>query len=220
MADPLATDLYELNMAASYLRRRMEAPATFSLFVRRLPPGRGFLVAAGLEDCLAHLASFGFDEGALAWLGTLGFSRADVEAFRSMRFTGDVWAVPEGRIVLPGEPLLEVTAPIAEAQLVETYLLNQVTFQTSVATKAARCRLAAPGVDLVDFSLRRTHGVEAGMAVARACAIAGFVGTSNVAAARRYGIPAMGTMAHAYVEAFPREVDAFAAFATEFKVPV
>jgi nicotinate phosphoribosyltransferase len=165
----LVTDLYELNMAASYLRRRMSGPATFSLFVRQLPLDRGFLVAAGLEDCLAFLEGFGFDEGELAGLAdTLGFDRATVEAFGRLRFTGDVWAVPEGRVVFAGEPLLEVTAPIAEAQLVETALLNQVTFQTAVASKAARCRLAAGGAELVDFAFRRTQGIDAAMAVAAA----------------------------------------------------
>ncbi len=127
MTGALATDLYELNMAASYLRREMVGPATFSLFVRNLPPGRGFLVASGLEDCLAFLERFCFDEDELAWLGgTLGFDQPALDAFRRLRFTGEVWAVPEGRVVFAGEPLLEVTAPIAEAQLVETVLLNQL----------------------------------------------------------------------------------------------
>jgi nicotinate phosphoribosyltransferase len=216
MSRALVTDLYELNMAVSYLRRAMVGPATFSLFVRTLPPRRGFLVAAGLEDCLAFLESFAFADEDLAWLKRHGFEAGDVEALAGLRFTGDVHAVPEGRIVLPGEPILEVTAPIAEAQLVETFLLNQVTFQTTVATKAARCRLAAgDAIELVDFSLRRTHGVDAGMAVARLSAMAGFVATSNVEAARRYGLPAAGTMAHSYVEAFPTEADAFRAYAED-----
>jgi len=191
-------------MAASYLRRGMVGPATFSLFVRRLPPGRGFLVAAGLEDCLGYLESFAFAEEDLAWLLHHGFDAAAVDAFAQLRFTGDVHAVPEGRVVLPDEPILEVTAPIAEAQLVETFLLNQVTHQTANATKAARCVLAAGDrIELVDFALRRTHGVDAGMAVARLCAMAGFAATSNVEAARLYDLPAAGTMAHSYVEAFP-----------------
>ncbi len=217
MPGALATDFYELTMAASYLRRGLDAPATFSLFVRALPPQRGFLVAAGLEDCLAKLAGFGFDAEDLAFLAADGrFTAADLERFAALRFTGDVRAIPEGRIVLAGEPLLEVTAPLAEAQLVETLLLNQVTFQTAVASKAARCRLAARGRQLVEFGLRRTHGVEAGVAVARCCAIAGFDATSNVEAARRHGIPASGTMAHSYVQAFPGEPEAFAAFAADF----
>lgn len=208
----LVTDLYELTMAMSYLRRGMTEPATFSLFVRRLPPDRGFLVAGGLEDCLAYLESYTLDPAEAAWLRSQGFSSEDVDRLADLRFTGDVWAAPEGRVVLPDEPLLEVTAPIAEAQLVETYLVNQVTYQTAIASKAARCRLAAPEVDLIDFALRRTHGVDAGMAVARLTATAGFVATSNVEAARRYGLRAAGTMAHSYVLAFPSEVAAFEAF--------
>ena len=215
MGRALATDLYELNMAASYLRRKLVGPATFSLFVRKLPPERAFLVAAGLEDCLSYLESLAFDDEELDWLRQTGFDDEAVDAFAGLRFTGDVWAVPEGRVVLANEPLLEVTAPAAEAQLVETYLLNQVTYQTSIATKAVRCRLAAGDIDLVDFALRRTHGVEAGIAVARLSAMAGFVATSNVEAARRYGLRAAGTMAHSYIEAFPSEIEAFRAFAED-----
>jgi nicotinate phosphoribosyltransferase len=213
----LRTDLYELTMAVAYLRRGMTAPATFSLFVRELPPNRGFLIAAGLEDGLAALEGFRFDEEELAYAGEgLGFDREAVEALRSVRFTGDVWAVPEGTVVFAGEPLLEVTAPIAEGQLVETILLNQLTYQTALATKAARCVMAARGRDVVDFAFRRTHGVEAAMAVARTTAIAGFAATSNVEAARRFGLRAAGTMAHSFVEAFPSEAEAFRAFAREF----
>lgn len=211
----LLTDLYELNMAASYLRRGMTQDATFSLFVRRMPPNRGFLVAAGLEPCLAFLESFRFEEDELEHLGRLGYDDDTLEAFRGLRFTGEVWAVPEGRIVVADEPLLEVTAPIAVAQLVETYLLNVVTFQTTIASKAARCVIAARGRDLVDFAFRRTHGVDAAMAVARATAMVGFVATSNVEAGRRYGLPVAGTMAHSFIEAFPTERDAFTAFARD-----
>lgn len=211
----LLTDLYELNMAASYLRRGMTQDATFSLFIRRMPPQRGFLVAAGLEPCLAFLESFRFEEDELEHLATLGYDDDTLEAFRALRFTGEVWAVPEGRVVLADEPLLEVTAPIPVAQLVETYLLNVVTFQTTIASKAARCVIAARGKDLVDFSFRRTQGVDAAMAVARTTAMVGFVATSNVEAGRRYGIPVAGTMAHSYVEAFPSEKEAFAAFAAD-----
>lgn len=217
MPGGLLTDLYELNMAVSYLRRGMTGRATFSLFSRRLPDQRGFLVAAGLDDCLAFLESFSFSPDDLAWLGeTQDFTRSDVDRLARLRFTGDVWAVPEGTVVLAGEPILEVSAPAPEAQLAETVLLSHVTFQTSIATKAARCVLAAPGADLVDFAFRRTHGVAAGLAVARASAIAGFTATSNVAAARRFGLTAAGTMAHSYVEAFVSEEEAFAAFAADF----
>jgi len=217
MPGGLLTDLYELNMAVSYLRRGMTGPATFSLFVRRLPADRGFLVAAGLADCLSFLEQFAFNAADIAWLAkSQGFSERDLEALRGLRFTGDVWAVPEGTAVFVGEPLVEVTAPIAEAQLAETVLLNHVTFQTGIASKAARCVLAAGGAQLVDFSFRRTQGIEAGLAVARASAIAGFTATSNTEAARRYGLTAAGTMAHSYVEAFGSEERAFTAFAADF----
>jgi nicotinate phosphoribosyltransferase len=211
----LLTDLYELRMAASYRRRGMDGTATFSLFVRALPPERGFLVACGLEDCLVFLEGLAVEEDDLDALAGLGLDGAALEALEGLRFSGEVWAVPEGRIVFADEPLLEVTAPIAEAQLAETFLLNQVTFQTTVASKAARCRVAAGDASLVDFAFRRTHGVEAAMAVARASAIVGFSATSNVEAARRYGLQASGTMAHSYVESFPSEGDAFRAFAQD-----
>jgi nicotinate phosphoribosyltransferase len=215
----LVTDLYELNMAASYLRRGMTARATFSLFVRRMPPERGFLVAAGVDDCLDFLESFRFGEEDLEWMSGHGFPAGTVDAFRDIRFTGDVEAVEEGRIVLAGEPVLEVTAPLPEAQLVETFLLNRITFQTAIASKAVRCRLAAGHIALVDFGLRRVHGAEAGMAVARLSAMAGFAGTSNVEAARQLGIAASGTMAHSYVQAFPTEAAAFRAFVEDLPPP-
>jgi nicotinate phosphoribosyltransferase len=215
----LVTDLYELNMAASYLRRGMTMPATFSLFVRELPPQRGFLVAAGIEDCLDHLESFGFGAEDLEWMSSHGFTAGTVRDLSGVRFSGDVHAVSEGEVLMAGEPLLEVTAPLPEAQLVETFLLNQVTFQSAIATKAVRCTLAAGDMALVDFALRRTHGVEAGLAVARVSAMAGFVGTSNVEAARRFGLRAAGTMAHSYVEAFDNEEAAFAAFVEDLPGP-
>src|SRR5919202_5574483 len=188
----------------------MTAPATFNLFVRHLPPDRGFLVAAGLADCLEFLERFGFSAEELDWLeANLGLDPATLDALAELGFSGDVWAVPERRVLLAGEPLLEVTAPIAEAQLVETALLNEITFQTAVASKAARCRLAAGRADLVDFAFRRTQGTDAAMAVARATAMVGFVATSNVEAARRFGVRATGTMAPSYVESFPTQGDAF-----------
>src|SRR6185312_7510269 len=183
MPGGLRTDLYELNMTASYLRREMRDVATFSLFVRTMPRNRGFLVAAGLDDCLEYLEQLSFEDGDLEYLRELGFRQEDLDAFRELRFTGDVWAVPEGRVVYPGEPLLEVTGPIAEAQLAETALLNAITLNTTAASKAARCVIAAEGRQLVDFSLRRDQGIDASVAVARACAIVGFAATSNVEAA-------------------------------------
>lgn len=219
MGRALLTDLYELKMAASYLRRSMTATATFSLFVRKLPETRGFIVAAGLEDCLDHLESFGFDEEDLAWLGAHGFDDQMLDALATTTFTGEVHAVPEGTVLLAGEPLAEVTAPLHQAQLVESYLLNQLTYQTALASKAVRCTLAAGDIDLVDFALRRTHGAEASMAVARAAVMAGFIGTSNVEAARRFGLVASGTMAHSYVEAFEDETASFRAFAEDLPGP-
>jgi nicotinate phosphoribosyltransferase len=213
----LWTDLYELNMAASYFRRGMVGPATFSLFVRYLPPGRGYLVAAGIEDCLDFLESFAFGPDELAYLSeTLGLDGDLLRAFEDLRFTGDVWAVPEGRIVGADEPVLELTAALPQAQLVETYLLNQVTFQTTIASKAGRCVVAAGEHEVVDFAFRRTQGPHAAMSVARASAMVGFTGTSNTEAARRFGLRAVGTMAHSYIQAFPTERDAFMAFARDF----
>ena len=215
MPGGLLTDLYELNMAASYLRRDMDGLATFSLYVRGLPKTRGFLVAAGLESCLAFLEAFSFTDDEIEGLAGMGFDDRALEDFSTLRFEGEVWAVPEGRIVHSEEPVLEVTAPVAVAQLVETVLLNQITLHTTLASKAARYVLAAEGRQLVDFAFRRTHGVEAAMAVARASALVGFTATSNVEAARRYGLTVAGTMAHAFVEAFPTERAAFRAFAED-----
>jgi nicotinate phosphoribosyltransferase len=215
MPGGLRTDLYELNMAASYLRREMTAAATFSLYVRALPPTRGFLVAAGLERCLEFLEGFGFDDEELGYLGAIGFDDRALEDFSSVRFTGEVRAVAEGRLVHGEEPILEVTAPIAVAQLVETALLNQVTLHTTIASKAARYAVAADGRDLVDFAFRRTHGLDAAYAVARGSAIVGFTATSNVEAARRLGLQVAGTMAHSFIEAFSSEEEAFRAFAED-----
>jgi nicotinate phosphoribosyltransferase len=215
VSSALLTDLYEVRMAASFRRRRMDGLATFSLFFRAMPRQRGFLVACGLEACLEFLADLAIDDGDLEALAGLGVAVADLDALRGLRFSGDVWAIPEGTIVFADEPVLEVTAPIAEAQLVETYLLNQITFATAVASKAARCVLAAGDAGIVDFAFRRTHGRDAAMAVARATAIVGFAATSNVEAARRFGLTATGTMAHSYVEAFPTEQEAFRAFAED-----
>ncbi|MEV7571223.1 nicotinate phosphoribosyltransferase [Streptomyces tanashiensis] len=221
MSEVTTTDLYEVTMALSYLREDMRAPATFSLFVRDLPPGRGFLVAAGLEPALDYLSRFRVGRADLQeFAQALRRPVEDLEPLHGLSFDGQVRAVPEGRLVLAGEPLLEVTAPLPQAQLVETYLLTLLCHQTAVASKAARCVLAAGGRPLVDFSLRRTHGPRSGMQAARLCALVGFAGTSNVAAATRYGIPAAGTMAHSYVEAFASEEEAFRAFARTHPGPV
>jgi nicotinate phosphoribosyltransferase len=213
----LFTDLYELTMGASYLREGMQGEATFSLFVRRLPPRRGFLVAAGLEDVLAFLADLRVSPHAIRYLRSLGtFEAPFLDALADVRFTGRVRAVPEGTPVFADEPLVEVTAPILEAQLVETAVMNVCHLQTMLASKAARSVLAARGRAVVDFGLRRTHGVDAGLKAARAAWIAGAAATSDVLAALAYGIPPAGTMAHSYVTAFPTELDAFRAFARAF----
>ncbi|MFE2064359.1 nicotinate phosphoribosyltransferase [Streptomyces sp. NPDC059467] len=221
MSDVTTTDLYEVTMALSYLREDMRAPATFSLFVRELPPGRGFLVAAGLEPALDFLSRFRVERPDIEdFAAALNRPARDLEPLLGLSFTGEVRAVPEGRVVFAGEPLLEVTAPLPQAQLVETYLLNQVCHQTVVASKAARCVLAAAGHPVVDFALRRTHGPRAGFQAARLGAVAGFAGTSNVAAATALDFPASGTMAHSYVETFPGEEEAFRAFARCHPGPV
>ncbi|MGW4536529.1 nicotinate phosphoribosyltransferase [Streptomyces chartreusis] len=221
MADATTIDLYEVTMAMSYLREGMSGPATFSLFVRDLPPERGFLVAAGLESALDHLSGLGVGpEDVAAFASALHRPPRDLQSLLGLEFTGDVRAVPEGRIVLAGEPLLEVTAPLPMAQLAETYVLNQLSHQTTLASKAARCVLAAAGHPVVDFSLRRAHGTQSGFQAARLGALVGFAGTSNVAAATTVGIPAVGTMAHSFVEAFATEEGAFRAFARSHPGPV
>lgn len=213
----LLVDLYELTMAQSYLNEGMEGLATFSLFVRQLPPGRGYLVAAGLEDALGYLEQLEFAPDDLAYLEETGlFTQGLLHRLADLRFTGSVRAVPEGTICFANEPLLEVTAPIIEAQVVETILINELQLQTMIATKAARCASVAGGRSLVDFALRRTHGSDAGLKVARASFIGGFDATSNVLAGQRYGIPIAGTMAHSYVEAFPQEIEAFRAYARAY----
>jgi nicotinate phosphoribosyltransferase len=213
----LLTDLYEITMAASYLREGMHGPATFSLFVRRLPPGRSYLVAAGLEDVLRYLASFRFSAHALDYLHGLGrFDAAFLAYLEGVRFTGEVRAVAEGTLIFPNEPLLEVTAPIAEAQLVETAVLQACHLQTVITSKATRVVLAARGRPVVEFGLRRAPGLDAGMKAARCAYIAGATASSNVLAGLAYGIPPTGTMAHSYVSAFATERDSFRAFARAF----
>lgn len=221
MSEARTTDLYELTMAMSYVREGMTGPATFSLFVRDLPPGRGFLVAAGLEPALDYLADYRVGpEDVDAFASVLGRPPRDLVPLLGTEFHGEVRAVPEGSLVFAGEPLLEITAPMPVAQLVETYVLNLLSHHTAVASKAARCVLAAAGHPVVDFSLRRTHGPQAGYDAARLGALVGFSGTSNVAAAAALGLPAVGTMAHSYVEAFGSEEAAFNAFARAHPGPV
>jgi nicotinate phosphoribosyltransferase len=213
----LLTDLYQLTMAQAYFDSRHLGTATFSLFVRAYPPDRGYFVAAGLEDVIAYLESFRINEAGLKYLRSTGFFTNDfLDFLRSLRFTGEVWAVPEGRLFFRDEPVLEVTAPMIEAQIVETFIINQINLQSLIATKAARCVHAARGRTVVDFALRRTQGTDAGMKVARASYLAGFAGTSNVLAGQVYGIPVVGTMAHSFISSFPDERDAFRAFVRSF----
>jgi nicotinate phosphoribosyltransferase len=209
----LCLDLYELTMAQSFLDEGIGASATFSLFVRRLPRQRSYLVAAGLDDVLDFLGSFAFAPTELAYLESTGlFTSRLLDHLATLRFRGSVRALPEGTVCFADEPILEVTAPIVEAQLVETAVINLIQLQTLVASKAARAATVAQGRRLVDFSYRRTQGLESGVQVARASYLSGFSATSNVLAGQRYGIPVAGTMAHSYVEAFPSEVAAFRAY--------
>ena len=214
---PLLIDLYELTMAASYFALGFNQPACFYLSVRRMPAKRGFLVAAGIDRVLEALEQFRFGAAALEYLDSLNIFGPEFLAFLgNLRFTGDVHALPEGTIFFEQEPILEVRAPLIEAQLIETLLLNQVGMASMVASKAARCVIAARGRRLIDFGLRRSQGADAGLIAARSIYLAGAVGTSNVLAGRRYGIPLNGTMAHSYVMAHSRESEAFENFVALF----
>ncbi len=213
----LFTDLYELTMAQAYFSQGMDSPATFGLTVRSYPPNRGFLVSAGLEDVLDYLSALCFDDQAVDYLRSLGTFTPDfLDFLRGVRFTGTVRSIPDGRLFFADEPLMEITAPIIEAQLVETYVINQMNLQTTLATKAARCVWAAQGRGIADFASRRTQGSDAAMKMARASYIAGFASTSNVLAASHYGIPPAGTMAHSFISSFPSELEAFRAYARCF----
>ena len=210
----LLTDLYQLTMLQGYHHSGMEDIAVFEFFVRKMRPGRGFLVAAGLEQSLEFLEDLHFESGELTWLESTGhFSKEFLDSLATLRFTGDVHAMREGTIFFPNEPILRVIAPIAEAQLVETRLINLLHFQTLIASKAARLVLIAPGKLLVDFGLRRAHGAEAGLLAARASYIAGFSGTATVQAGMLFGVPLFGTMAHSFVQAHDVEAQAFDHFA-------
>ncbi len=222
MAEPqpsraLFADLYELTMAQAYWQHGHNAPATFSLAFRNLPPDRGYAVFAGLEDALAHLEALRFTDADVAYLRSLGlFDPAFLDWLPSLRFTGDVRAMGEGELVFAEEPVVEVTAPVIEAQLVETAVMNAIGLQTMLATKAARVMYAAQGRAVVEFAARRTQGEEAADRLARVSYLVGFGGTSNVLAAARYGIPPVGTMAHSFISSFPTETEAFDAYADSF----
>jgi nicotinate phosphoribosyltransferase len=219
----LLIDLYELTMSASYLERGMNDPAVFELFARRLPHNRDWLLAAGVGPTLQLVQALRFGQAELDYLRSLGlFAEGFLDYLREFRFSGDVDAIPEGTACFANEPLVRVTGPLIEAQLLETLLLNQINFQTMIATKAARVVLAAGGGEpgagerVVDFSPRRDHGIDAAMKVARSAAVAGCGGTSNVAAAMRYGLRPVGTMAHSYILSFDTEEEAFRSFIEYF----
>jgi nicotinate phosphoribosyltransferase len=217
LASPLLTDLYQLTMLQAYYEQEMTDTAVFELFVRKLPPQREFLVAAGLAQALELLETMRFGAEELDWIERSKLFKPDfAQRLAHWRFTGDVHAMPEGTLFFPDEPILRVTAPMPEAQLIETRILNLIHFETVVASKAARARLAAPGKRLIDFGLRRAHGAEAGLLAARASWIAGFDGTATALAAPLFGIPVFGTMAHSFVQAHESEAAAFAHFAKAF----
>jgi nicotinate phosphoribosyltransferase len=216
----LLTDLYELTMAAGYLQTGFEARATFELFVRNLPSHRNYLVAAGLEQALDFLEHVNFNDEEVAYLRSHHVFQyigpQFFEYLRTFRFTGDVWAVPEGTLVFPGEPMLRVSAPIIEAQIMETYLLATLAYQTMIASKTARVVTAAEGRRVVEFGARRAHSAQAGLFAARAAAIGGAVGSSNVLAGQQFGVYTYGTQAHSWVMAHDDEADAFAHFLDAF----
>jgi len=210
----LLTDLYQLTMLRVYVERDMQAEAVFEFATRRLPPQRNFIVAAGLAQLLDYLETIRFSADELEWLQSKGYASGRLlDYLADFRFTGDVYAVPEGNIVFGNEPLVRVVAPLPQAQLVESRLVNLLQFQSVVATKAARCVLAAPERTLVDFGMRRAHGAEAALLAARASYLAGFAGTATVLAGRLFGIPLFGTMAHSLIEAHDTEIGAFENFA-------
>jgi nicotinate phosphoribosyltransferase len=211
---PLLTDLYELNMIQAYLDRGEDGEAVFEFFVRRLPARRSFLLAAGLDDALDYLETLQFSTAEIDWLKSTGRFRNNLLDYLSrFRFTGDVHAIPEGTVCFANEPLIRITAPLPQAQLVETRLINILHFQTLIASKAVRMVLAAPGKILSDFGLRTAHGAEAGLYSARASYLAGFAGAANVLAGERYGVPIVGTMAHSFVQVHDDEMTAFENFA-------
>lgn len=214
LTSPLLTDLYQLNMIQAYLDHGDVETAVFEFFVRKLPARRGFLMAAGLEQALDFLENLRFSAEEIDWLArTRRFDQNLLAQLATFRFTGDVHAMPEGRIFFANEPILRVTAPMPQAQLAETRVINILHFQTLIASKAARMALAAPGKLLVDFGLRRAHGAEAGLLAARASFIAGFAGTATILADHDFGIPIYGTMAHSFIEAYGSEGAAFESFA-------
>lgn len=222
MSTALSTDLYELTMAQSYLENDKTKPAVFSLFIRRLPKNRSFLVAAGLETLLEKIKNFKFTEEELKYLENLNiFSKNFLDYLEGYKFSGDIYAIDEGRVIFENEPLIQVEASLPEAQILETLIINIVHFQTLIASKAARSFIVSEGKRVIDFGFRRAHGIEAGVYAARAAYIAGIDSTSNLEAGKKFGIPVVGTMAHSYVMVFDFEEEAFKCFAKSFpKIPI
>ncbi|HID09249.1 TPA: nicotinate phosphoribosyltransferase, partial [Candidatus Micrarchaeota archaeon] len=217
----LITDLYQLTMLQGYFREGLTGEAVFEFAVSRLPENWGFFVSCGLDILLDYLEGLRFEKEEIEWLAKTGLFHDDfLEWLSGFEFRGDIYAIPEGEVFFPYEPVVQVVAPLPQAQLIETRLINIMHYSILVATKAVRCVLAARGKTLVEFGLRRAHGAEAGLWAARASYIAGFAGTSNVEAGRRYGVPIYGTMAHSYVMAHPDEASAFLGFARSQKTPV
>jgi nicotinate phosphoribosyltransferase len=218
--EALLTDLYQLTMAQAYFVLGMNESAVFELFVRRLPETRRFLLATGLEQALEYIESVRFTADDIAFLATLGKFRADfLDYLAGVRFTGAVHAMPEGSPFFANEPIVRVSAPILEAQLLESRLINIVHFQTMVASKAARCVIAARGKQLIDFGMRRAHEADAALFAARAAYLAGFDATATVAAGRCFGIPLAGTLAHSFIEAYDSEEQAFRSFVSSSPEP-
>lgn len=213
----LFADLYELTMAQAYWQSGQTGPATFSLFFRKYPPDRAYFVFAGLSDVLEYLENFHFTPGDIEYLRSLQrFDEGFLQYLGRLCFTGNVRAMPEGSICFVNEPVIEVNGPVIEAQLAETFLVNQTNVQTILATKASRVVHAARGRRVIDFAARRTHGVETANRLARVCYLVGFSGTSNTMAGARFGLPVSGTMAHSYVTSFPSEIESFRQYARSF----
>ena len=212
---PLLTDLYQLTMVGGYVKEgKKDQWANFDYFFRKVPDNGGFCIMAGLEDLIDYIQNLRFSEEELSFLESLRlFSEDILDYFKNFKFSGDIWAIPEGNVVFPHEPLIRVTAPLPEAQLIETTLLNIMNFQILIATKAARIRWAAQGDTVIDFGLRRAHGPDGALMATRAAYIGGVDGTSNVLAGMIYGIPVRGTHAHSWVESFPTELESFRSYA-------
>ncbi len=212
MNESLLTDFYQLTMAEIYIKKGLLKKASFEFFIRRRPERRNFFIAAGLEKIIEYLKELKFQQDEIDFLRERGFSKELIDYLKKFRFQGDVWALPEGTIFFENEPVIRVEAPLPQAQIVETRIINILHFQILIASKAVRCVLSAPNKALIDFGLRRAHGFEAGLYAARSCYLAGFIATSTVEAGRLFKIPITGTMAHSFILAHESEEAAFRNF--------